>query len=363
MLEVDIRHRNGPFALEASLAVGEGLTALFGPSGSGKTTLVQLVSGLVRPQEGRIAFDGTVWSDSGRGIFVPPHRRGIGYVFQEHRLFPHMSVRDNLLYPARFGRQTRAGIAGELARVARLLSIGDLLARMPQALSGGERQRVALGRALMARPRLLLMDEPLSALDAALKSEILPDLERIRDVEGVPILYVSHSVEEVARLATRVVSLAGGRIAGHAPNPAQAGEAAGQSAFPPGSFVAACVVSHLPEDALTLARCDAGDLYLRAVDLPPGSELRVLIPAHEVVLATGAVSGLSTLNRFAGHVLSCRDLGPSTEVSVDCSGIPVLARITRLSARSLALETGKPVTVLFKALTIAPDSLFRHAGP
>ncbi len=360
MLDVAVRHSAGPFSLEADFSTGEGLTALFGPSGSGKTTLIQMVAGLIRPAEGRIRFGGEVWSDSEAGLFVPPHRRGLGTVFQEPRLFPHLRVRDNLLYPTRFHGRARENRGAELARIADLLRIAPLLDRMPQALSGGEKQRVALGRALMAKPRLLLMDEPLSALDEGLKAEILSDLERIRDVEGIPILYVSHSVDEIARLATRVISLDRGRITGRSPDYAAGRDALPGSGFPLGSFLPATVVEHLIEDDLTLARSDAGLLYLRAVDLPVGSALRVMIPAHEVALATGEVGHLSTLNRLAGHVTACRDLGSSTEVTVDCAGTAITARITRLSARNLGLEAGHPVTVLFKALTIAPESLFRR---
>lgn len=360
MLEVDLRHSQGAFTLQAAFSAGKGLTALFGPSGSGKTTMVQLVAGLIRPQTGHIRFDGEVWSDSEAGVFVPAHRRGLGYVFQEHRLFPHMSVRDNLVYPTRFRGVSRAERDGELSRIAALLRIETLLDRMPQALSGGEKQRVALGRALMAKPRLLLMDEPLSALDEGLKSEILPDLERIRDVEGIPILYVSHSIDEIARLATRVISLDHGQISGSVPRLAQGRDPLTADGFPIGSFLTATVTGHMAEDELTLVRSPAGDLYLRAVDLPPGSELRVFVPAQEVVLATGEVSGLSTLNQLPGQVTAIRDLGSSTEVTVDCSGVPIIARITRLSARNLGLEVGRPVKVLFKALTIAPESLFRR---
>jgi molybdate transport system ATP-binding protein len=360
MLEVDLHHVQGDFTLQAAFTAGEGLTALFGPSGSGKSTLIQLIAGLVKPREGHVRFAGETWSDSRTGGFLPPHRRGIGLVFQEHRLFPHRSVRENLLYPTRFRPEARAGRDENLARIAGLLGIAPLLDRRTQALSGGEKQRVALGRALMARPRLLLMDEPLSALDNDLKADILPDLERIRDVEGIPILYVSHSVEEIAQLATRVVTLDRGRITAHADGPAASGNRLSLDLPSLGSFLDATVTAHLPEDELTLARSAAGPLHVRAVDLPVGAEIRVLVPAQEVVLATGAVSGLSTLNRLSGHVLACRDLGSSTEVTVDCSGTPITARITRLSARNLELAPGKPVTVLFKALTIAPESLFRR---
>lgn len=362
MLEVSIRHRQGNFDLEAQFTAGQGLTALFGPSGSGKTSIVQIVAGLLKPDEGFVRFGDTVWTDTDNGRHVPAHRRRIGYVFQEARLFPHLTVRQNLDYAARFLPEARAGLGENRSRIASLLQIAHLLDRRPATLSGGEKQRVALGRALMARPRLLLMDEPLSALDHAIKAEILPDLERIRDVEGIPILYVSHSVAEIARLATRVISLDRGRVVSSGPQPAGVIEGAvveGGEAL--GSFLAATVTGHLPEDELTAAACAAGTLYVRQVDVPPGTPLRLHVPANEVILATGPVDGLSALNRLSGEVLSVEDHANAVDVRVDCGGLPVLARITRLSARELGLKPGTAVHVLFKALSIGPDNLYRGA--
>lgn len=360
MLEVRIRHRQGDFTLEAEFSAAEGLTALFGPSGSGKTTIIGIIAGLIRPDEAFIRFGDTVWTDTKVGLHLPAHRRRIGYVFQEGRLFPHLSVKDNLDYAARFLPEARVGLEENRARIAALLKIAPLLPRRPETLSGGEKQRVALGRALMARPRLMLMDEPLSALDQAIKADILPDLERIRDVEGIPILYVSHSVPEIARLATRIVSLEKGRILARTPaslvpdSLVAEGEAQG-------SFLTATVTGDLPEDGLTLAECTAGTLYLRRAEVPVGTVLRVHVPAGDVILSTGPADGLSTLNRLSGRVLHLSERETAVEVTVDCSGLPVLARVTKRSARALALEEGKPVEVLFKALAISPDSLYREA--
>jgi molybdate transport system ATP-binding protein len=199
MLEVSLQHRLGEFALDARFAVS-GVTALVGPSGAGKTSVINAVAGLLRPDAGRIVFDGQVLCD--KGIWVPAHQRGFGVVFQEGRLFPHLNVRQNLTY----------GGAHDLDAVVDMLGVRALLDRRPAGLSGGERQRVALGRALLMRPRMLLLDEPLSGLDAARKAEILPYLERIRDMAKVPILYVSHAGDEVARLANHVVQMEGGRV-------------------------------------------------------------------------------------------------------------------------------------------------------
>jgi len=211
MLAVEIEKRLGDFTLSARFESAGGITAVFGPSGAGKTTLVNAIAGLIAPDRGRIAIDGTVLFDSERRINLPPHRREIGYIFQEGRLFPHLSVSHNLDY----GRRMR-GLpedAKQLERIVSLLDIGHLLERRPGKLSGGERQRVAIGRALLTRPRLLLLDEPLASLDAARKREILPYLERMRDEFGVPMVYVSHQAAELRRIATAVVRLEAGRVA------------------------------------------------------------------------------------------------------------------------------------------------------
>jgi len=211
MLAVEIEKRLGDFTLSARFESAGGITAVFGPSGAGKTTLVNAIAGLIAPDRGRIAIDGTVLFDSERRINLPPHRREIGYIFQEGRLFPHLSVSHNLDY----GRRMRGlpADAKQLERIVGLLDIGHLLERRPGKLSGGERQRVAIGRALLARPRLLLLDEPLASLDAARKREILPYLERMRDEVGVPMVYVSHQAAELRRIATSVVRLEAGRVA------------------------------------------------------------------------------------------------------------------------------------------------------
>ena len=211
MLAVDVEKQLGTFAIRAKFEAPDGVTALFGPSGSGKTSIVNMVAGLLTPDHGRIGFDGTVLFDDSRRFSAPPHRRGIGYVFQDGRLFPHMTVAQNLDYGRRMYRLPPE--APEQARIIKLLDIGHLLDRRPGNLSGGERQRIAIGRALLMRPRLLLLDEPLASLDAARKREIFPYLLRLRD-EKVPMIYVSHHAAEVKRIATTIVRIEDGRVAG-----------------------------------------------------------------------------------------------------------------------------------------------------
>ena len=210
-LLVRLSHAFAGFALDVAFEAPPGLTALVGPSGAGKTTVVGAVAGLLRPRAGRVVAAGVTLLDTDRGVWVPPHRRRVGCVFQEGRLFPHLTVRQNLLYGRWFAPRAEPGPL--LGEVVDLLGLAPLLGRRPAALSGGERQRVALGRALLARPRLLLMDEPLASLDEARKAEVLPYIERLRDRSGLPILYVSHASAEVERLATTVVRLEGGRVA------------------------------------------------------------------------------------------------------------------------------------------------------
>jgi molybdate transport system ATP-binding protein len=210
VLTVDVEKQLGTFKLAVRFAASGGATALFGPSGSGKTSLVNMIAGLLEPDRGAIALDDTVLFDASKNINMPPHRRRIGYVFQEGRLFPHLSVRQNLDYGRRMSRQPRD--AKEFDRIAALLDIGHLLDRRPGMLSGGERQRIAVGRALLTGPRLLLLDEPLASLDAGHKREILPYLVRLRDEARIPIVYVSHTPEEVRRIATGVVRLEAGHV-------------------------------------------------------------------------------------------------------------------------------------------------------
>ena len=210
MLRVDVAKQLGEFSLEATFESQGRVTGLFGASGAGKTSLINMIAGLLRPDRGSIALDGETLDDTTARVHVPPHRRRIGYVFQDARLFPHLNVRQNLDYGRRMNRL--AEDPTQHKRVTDLLDIGNLLDRRPGQLSGGERQRVALGRALLSKPRLLLMDEPLGSLDEGRKVEILPYLVRLRDEAGIPMVYVSHDAAELRQVATQIVMLRGGRV-------------------------------------------------------------------------------------------------------------------------------------------------------
>jgi molybdate transport system ATP-binding protein len=211
-IAVQTRHRQGDFTLDAAFEPDARVVALFGPSGSGKSTLLHIIAGLIRPDDARVTVDGRVLTDTVAGLRVPVHKRRIGYVFQDARLFPHLSVARNLAYGRWFA--PKAERYGSHDEIVALLGIGHLLDRKPTTLSGGEKQRVAIGRALLASPRLLLMDEPLASLDAARKAETLPYIERLRDELRIPIVYVSHSLEEVQRLTREIIRLNGGRVVG-----------------------------------------------------------------------------------------------------------------------------------------------------
>lgn len=356
-LAVSIRHGFDGFRLAVDFSAPPGVTVLFGRSGSGKSTVVNAVAGLFRPDEGRIALEGTPLLDTHSGIMLPPHRRQMGYVFQDGRLFPHLTVRQNLLFGRWFARQ-RTG--AELDRIVELLGIGPLLDRRPGALSGGEKQRVAIGRAILSNPRLLLMDEPLAALDEERKAEILPYLERLRDEVRVPILYVSHSVAEVARLATTVVLLEAGRVVALGP----AAEVLSDPALVPvmglreaGAMLMARLVGQ-DGDGLTRFETGGGPLWLPQVGAAAGSVLRLRILAQDVMLATERPRGISALNVLSGVVDEVRmGEGPGAMVRVRVGEEVLLARVTRRSVGVLDLSPGRTVFAILKAVSVAQENV------
>lgn len=347
-LAVDIDHRRDAFHLQAAFTASPGLTALFGRSGSGKTTIVNLVGGLIRPDRGRIAVDDQVLVDTSRGVFVPVHRRRIGYVFQDSRLFPHLSVRRNLLYGRWFARDS-SGAAADLGSVIDLLGIGHLLDRGPDSLSGGEKQRVAIGRALLARPRLLLMDEPLAPLDEHRRSEVLPYIERLRDEAGVPILYVSHSVAEVARLATTVVILTDGKVTAVGPVLDILPLADGGDG---GAVLDATVSRHDETFGLSVLGSAAGELQVPRLRAAVGDHVRAYIRARDVMLSLQPPEGISALNVLAGRIVSITSSSTAqADVRLDCNGAALVARLTAKSVDRLSLAVGKPVYAVVKSVS------------
>ncbi|WP_455874157.1 molybdenum ABC transporter ATP-binding protein [Rhizobium yanglingense] len=353
-LTIETRHRFGAFTLDAAFTSEVGVTALFGRSGSGKTSMIRIIAGLVRPDEGRVLLDGTPLTDTAKGIFVPRHRRRFGYVFQDGRLFPHLSVRKNLSYGSWFA--PKVSPTGNFDHIVDLLGIESLLDRSPSNLSGGEKQRVAIGRALLSSPRLLLMDEPLAALDEARKAEILPYLERLRDETQIPIVYVSHSIFEVARLANQVVVMRDGKVeaAGSATDVLSRPSAA-EDRREAGALLEGTVESFDEKHRLATLALKASRLYVPGATVPPGKRVRVHIPSRDVMLATVRPEGLSALNIIDGIV---RQISPAedgtVEVQIDCGGDIILSRITALSVGRLDLVPNKPVFAVIKTVALQP---------
>lgn len=357
MLEIALRHAFAGFTLDADFRAPAGVTVLFGRSGSGKTTIVNAVAGLLMPDEGRITSDGWTLLDTQRRIRLKPHRRRIGYIFQEGRLFPHLTVRQNLAYGAWFAPKDAP--QEDMPRVIEMLGIGPLLDRRPGALSGGEKQRVAIGRALLSAPRLILADEPLAALDEARKSEILPYFERLRDEVNVPILYVSHSASEVARLATTVVALRDGRVASAGPPDKVLSDVGAMGTRGAASVLTARVVAH-HADGMTELAGTAGTLWLPQVNAHEGATIRVRIAAQDVILSRARPDGLSALNLLAGTVAEVRPgQGPGAMVTLDMGGERLVARITRRSGNALGLAAGQPCHAIIKAVSVAPQDVGR----
>ncbi|KEO56405.1 hypothetical protein TP2_02425 [Thioclava pacifica DSM 10166] len=357
MLEIALHHRHTGFTLDIDLKAPAGVTALFGPSGAGKTTVVNAVAGLLRPERGRIAVNGEVLLDTEAGIFLPPHKRRVGYVFQDARLFPHLSVKSNLLYGRRF---SKSGSDQDVTRIVEMLGLGALLDRRPASLSGGEKSRVALGRAILSNPRMLLMDEPLAALDAARKSEILPYFERLRDEVKLPILYVSHAPAEVARLATTVALIEGGQLRGIGP----AREILSDPSLAPalGMREAGAVISGrvVAQEADGLARIETagGAVLLPYPSGQPGQPLRLRIHAGDVTLAVDRPEGLSALNILPVVIEQIRPAeGPSVYLRLALGDDHLLARLTTRSVAALGLTEGMACHAIIKAMSVASEDV------
>ena len=364
-LSVDVSARSGAFTLDVSFTGSGGLTALFGPSGAGKSSIVELVGGLRQPQRGRITLGDTVLLDTERGICLPPHRRRIGWVFQEGRLFPHLTGRQNLLYGRWF--TPRAERREDLARVVDLLGLHHLLDRRPHHYSGGERSRVAIGRALMSSPRLMLMDEPLAALDDARKAEILPYLERLRDETEIEIVYITHAIPEVVRLATRLVLIDAGRVVAEGPTMEvlarhDIGPALGEGEA--GAVIEARVGGHDRPNGLTELTARAGRLWVPTIDLGEGTRVRLRIRARDVMIATRTPEAISALNILDATILAIAPADPSSvSVALDCGGDRLLASVTRRSAAELRLAPGQAVKAIVKSVAFDPRGLGGPGDP
>jgi len=353
-IEIDVEKRLGAFHLRAQLCCDTAVTALFGRSGSGKSTVLNLVAGLLRPDRGRIAVGDRVLFDSAAGTDSAPEKRRVGYVFQDGLLLPHLSVRQNLLYGRFFTPPAERW--ADFERIVALLDLAPLLERRSHHLSGGEKQRVAIGRALLASPRLLLMDEPLASLDAGRRGEILYYIERLRDEVHLPILYVSHEIEEVVRLAGHMVLLSEGGVAASGPvhelmSRIELRRLIGRHEG--GAVIEAKVAAQDLETGLARLRFAGGDLLVADVDALIGETLRVRVRARDVSIALEQPRNVSVLNCLAGRIVEIgSEPGSSVDVRLDVSGTPIIARITRHSAERLGLEVGKDVWAMVKAVSL-----------
>jgi molybdate transport system ATP-binding protein len=359
-LALDVTLARGAFtlAVRRELAL-DGITALFGPSGSGKTTLLRVIAGLEDQARGTVTFDGAPWQRE--GLRVPPHRRGIGYVFQDGRLFPHLTVEDNLRFALRrAANRPSAPRRTDFATVVGALDLESLLERRPVSLSGGEQQRVAIARALLTSPRLLLMDEPLSSLDLGRKREIVPHIERLPATFGVPVIYVTHDVDEVARLAADMLLLSAGTIV-----------AAGPVAEVLGRLDVASLMGDRDTGAVLKVRVEGRTGGIAALRLSEhvlhvpmsepytGADLRIRVHARDVALATERPHGLSIRNVLPARILRI-DLDDTinAEVLLDVDGQQLRSRITRDAVEDLKLAPDQRVFALIKAVALESTLLF-----
>jgi molybdate transport system ATP-binding protein len=361
MIDVDVALTAGTFDLRVAFANGEGLTALFGRSGAGKSLTLALIAGLARPSLGRILLDGRALVDTKARIFVPMNRRRIGLVFQDSHLFPHLSVRHNLLFGRWFAPREARII--DLDPVVETLGIGHLLGRRPGLLSGGERQRIAIGRALLSCPKLLLFDEPLASLDVERKLEILPLIERLRDEFKIPIVYVSHAIEEVVRLASKVVVLEAGRVKAIGVPGEVFGTFAGSAAetrFDRSSVLNMTVASENAAFGLTELNHPSGGVWLAGPAGPIGSTVRIIVRATDVVLSVEPPHKLSVRSSLSGKIAAIEKNGPlaTVEVALDGGG-HLFAEATCHALQELGLDKGKMVFALIKTTALDERNVAR----
>lgn len=360
MLEVDVQHRAGGFALDVGISAGDGVTALFGRSGAGKSTLVGMIAGLVTPARGRIVLNGRVLFDSENRINLPARRRRVGVVFQEARLFPHLSVRRNLLYGQWAGGRRNAP---DLGAVCGLLGIEALLDRSPDTLSGGEAQRIAIGRALLSAPDILLLDEPLSQLDGARRADILPWLDRLAHEAGTPIIYASHALDEITRLADNLIVISDGGVVASGPveeviSRIDLGPATGRHEA--GSLLRGEISRHDETYGLTVLSLDGEELTVPAIASPAGTPVRLRIRARDVALALERPSKISVRNIIAVTIAEIAfEDGPFAEVLTRVGEQNLRVRMTRKSAAELGLAPGVEAYALIKSVAIVRGTLAR----
>lgn len=360
-ISVDIRHKIGKLDLNAQFDIAEpGITALFGPSGSGKTTIINAIAGLLRPDRGRITIHDRPVFDSMKRINLAPRKRRVGYVFQDARLFPHLSVAANLFFGHK--RSDRPMTKAACDDVIGMLGIGSLLSRRPNLLSGGEKQRVSLGRALLGNPEILLLDEPLSALDQGRKNEIIPYLENLRDARQLPILYVSHAIDEVARLADHMVVMEGGKTLASGSVFDMLGRTdlaplAGQ--FDTGTVLPTTVKSRDPQGVISFLDCAGQRFVVPFLGKKSGSPVRLHIRARDVMIAQTAPTGISANNVLPVTIRDIADNGGDTlDITLglghDDTGESrtIHARITQWSATRLKLAIGQRVFAVIKSVTV-----------
>ena len=347
--------RRGEFDLDVQFdAPAPGITALFGRSGAGKSTLIHMLAGLLEPDSGLIALEGQKLFDSALALNMPAHRRGVGCVFQDLRLFPHFNVAGNLRYGLRRAAAQPPRITME--RIVALLDLGSLLGRRTWQLSGGERQRVALGRALLAQPRLLLMDEPLAAIDVAKREEVLPYFERLRDELALPIVLVTHHFEDVVRLANHVVLVEAGRVLAQGSLPTVSlspalGTLLGTEGV--GAVIEGRVESLDEGSGLATIAVGHGRLLVPGSGLKSGGALRLQLLARDLILATSPPVGLSVRNQLPGVITDIQaETAHNIMVSVDIGGVALMARVTAAAALELNLTLGQPLWILIKAVSL-----------
>ncbi|MBL4693546.1 MAG: molybdenum ABC transporter ATP-binding protein [Magnetovibrio sp.] len=374
ILHMDVRFKRGSFKVDANLSASSGVTALFGRSGSGKSTIVSLLAGLLTPQDGLVQIGDKILYGSTKGINVPVHKRNVGYVFQDPRLFPHLTVTQNLTYGS--PRLPAAEHAKIFAQVVYVLSLESLLSRWPLSLSGGEKQRVAIGRALLSNPKILLMDEPLANLDNAHKKEILPYIQHINTTFNVPVVYVSHAIDEVVCLADTLALVNDGSIAAHGPVEDIMGRldlSPLTGRYEAGAVLNLSVANHDKENGLTHLSLQGHRLYAPQTHLRLGTKVRLRLRARDIALALSAPKDTSILNQLPVVVTDINlENGPHVELALAIQSKPgseyakpqtLVARITKKSFQDLGLAKGKSAHALIKAVAIDHHSLSNRGIP